>query len=114
VAGARVFLNASRFEDWGIAQMEALAAGTPLATVPTAGPNAALPLARELAPELVAGDHSAAALAEVLRRALELDDAARADYSARARRLLEPYTEESLGRRVADEVLPRLEASSRS
>ena len=114
VAGARVFLNASRFEDWGIAQMEALAAGTPLVTVPTAGPNVALPLARELAPELVAGDHSAAALAEVLRTGLALDDAARADYARRARELLEPYTEDSLRRRVADEVLPRLSASSRS
>ena len=95
--------------------MEALAAGTPLVTVPTAGPNVALPLARELAPELVAADHSAEALAEVLRTGLALGRGrAREHYAARARALMEPYTEESLRRRVASEVLPRLSASSRS
>jgi glycosyltransferase involved in cell wall biosynthesis len=114
VAGARVFLNASRFEDWGIAQMEALAGGTPLVTVPTAGPSVALPLARELAPELVAADHSAEALAGVLRTGLALDEAARRDYAARAAVLLEPYTEESLRRMVAEVVLPRLLSISRS
>ncbi len=114
VAGARVFLNASRFEDWGIAQMEALAAGTPLVTVPTAGPNVALPLARELAPELVAADHSAPALTDVLRTGLALTEAEREDYARRARELLEPYSEASLRRHVAAEVLPRLVASSRS
>lgn len=108
VAGARVFLNASRFEDWGLAQMEALSAGVPLVTVPTPGANAALPLARELAPELVAGERSTEALAGALRAGLALDGAARAAYAQAAERLLEPYREEELRRRVAEEVLPRL------
>jgi len=108
VAGARVFLNASRFEDWGLAQMEALSAGTPLVTVPTPGPNAALPLARELAPELVAGERSATALAGALRAGLALDDEARSAYALAADRMLEPYREPELRRRVAEEILPRL------
>ena len=69
VASSRVFVNASRQEEWGLAQMEALAAGTPLVTVPTPGPNVALPLARGLAPELVARDLSATSLADALRAA---------------------------------------------
>src|SRR5207237_5749852 len=52
----RVYVNASRYEDWGLAQMEALAAGSLLVTVPTAGSNEALALARRLAPQLVAVD----------------------------------------------------------
>ena len=114
VAGARVFVNASRFEDWGIAQMEALAAGTPLVTVPTAGANVALPLARELAPELVAPERSVDALAEALRAGLALDAPARLRYARRALPLLEPYRDEALRRVVAEDVLPRLLAMSRS
>ena len=112
VAGARAFLNASRFEDWGLAQMEALAAGVPLVTVPTPGANAALPLARELAPELVAAERSTEALGRALRAGLALDGAARAEYARAAGRLLEPYREEELRRRVAEEVLPRLLSTS--
>ena len=108
VAGSRVYVSAARYEDWGAAQMEALAAGTPLVTVPTPGPNVALPLARRLAPELVAADSSAAALAEALRAGLALADDARASYAGAARRLLEPYSDEALRAVVAERVLPAL------
>ncbi len=108
VASARVFVNASRHEDWGLAQMEALSAGTPLVTVPSCGANVALPLAAELAPELVAPERTAEALARALRAGLALDEPARKRYAATAERLLEPYRDEELRRRVADEVLPRL------
>jgi len=64
VAGARVFLNASRIEDWGLAQMEALAAGVPLVTVPAPGGNPSLAMARELDARLVAPERTAAALAD--------------------------------------------------
>ncbi len=114
VAAARVFVNASRYEDWGIAQMEALAAGTPLVTVPTEGANAALPLARQLAPELVAGERSTDALAAAIRAGLALDGPARERYATAAATLLAPYREEELRRRVAEEVLPRLLATSSS
>ena len=56
VARSRVFVNASRHEDYGVAQFEALAAGTPVATVPSPGAYEALPLLRHLAPELVVDD----------------------------------------------------------
>jgi glycosyltransferase involved in cell wall biosynthesis len=108
VGASRVYVSAARYEDWGVAQMEALAAGTPLVTVPTPGPNAALPLARELAGELVATGGGAADLAGALRAGLALGDAARADYAARARRLLEPYSDAALRVVVAERVLPAL------
>ena len=108
VAGSRVYISAARYEDWGVAQMEALAAGTPLVTVPTPGPNAALPLARRLAPELVAHDSSTAALADALRRGLAMDDSARGAYAATARRLLEPYSDAALRAVVSERVVPAL------
>jgi hypothetical protein len=108
VAGSRVYVSAARYEDWGVAQMEALAAGTPLVTVPTPGPNAALALARQLAPELVAADSGAPALAGALRAGLALGDAARETYAAAARRLLEPFSDAALRAVVAERVVPAL------
>jgi hypothetical protein len=108
VAGSRAYVSAARYEDWGVAQMEALAAGVPLVTVPTPGPNAALPIARELAPELVAMQSTGSALAEVLRRGLALGDADRAAYATAARRALEPYSSTALASLVAERVVPAL------
>lgn len=108
VARARMFLNASRREDHGLAQLEALAAGTPLVTVPSPGPFEALPLARELAPQLVAGEPSAAALAGALREGLALADGDLAAYADRARALLAPYRRDAVLAVVRDEVLPEL------
>ena len=112
VASARVFVSAARIEDWGLAQMEALAAGTPLVTAPAPGANAALPLARSLAPALVAAQRSAPALAVALRAGLGLDARERAAYAASAAELLEPFGEATLRRRMAQEILPRLLSSS--
>jgi glycosyltransferase involved in cell wall biosynthesis len=108
VGRSRLFVNASRWEDFGIAPMEALAAGTPVATVPTPGSFEALPLALELAPELVAADLSPSALAAAVRAGLGLGGAALASYRERALRLLAPYREEAVGRVVAERVLPAL------
>ncbi len=108
VARSRVFINASRWEDYGIAQFEALAAGTPVATVPSPGQFEALPLLRELAPELVTDKLEYPRLAAAVSEALEWDDAQRADYAARAQRLLEPYRAEALRAVVAQKVLPVL------
>jgi glycosyltransferase involved in cell wall biosynthesis len=101
VARARVFVNASRREDHGLAQLEALAAGCALVTVPSPGPYEALPLARQLAPELVSDD-----LGSALRKGLDLHDPD--GYAARARRLLEPFRPAAVERVVADRVLPAL------
>jgi glycosyltransferase involved in cell wall biosynthesis len=107
-----VFVNASRYEDFGIAQLEALAAGTPLVTVASAGPNVALPVARRLAPELVAERRNPDSLAGALRAGLGLSAQQRAAYGRAARLLLEPYGREELARVVRHEVLPRLLTSS--
>jgi glycosyltransferase involved in cell wall biosynthesis len=97
---ARVFVTAPRREDYGIAQLEALADGCALVTTAAPGPYAALPLARELDPRLVAGD-----LASALRAAL---DAPSAGYADRAAELLAPFRPQTVDRVVAEELLPRL------
>jgi hypothetical protein len=103
VGRARMFVNGSRWEDFGIAPMEALSAGTPLVTVPTPGSFEALPLARELAPELVSED-----LTRALVAALALDSTARAQYAERARDLLRPYRPDAVLATLRDRVLPEL------
>jgi glycosyltransferase involved in cell wall biosynthesis len=108
VARARLFVNASRWEDHGLSQLEALAAGCALVTVPSPGAYEALPLARELAPELVARDLSASALAAALRAGLSVDDAARAAYAERARDLLAPYGRDAVLATLRERVLPAL------
>jgi glycosyltransferase involved in cell wall biosynthesis len=97
---ARVFVCAPRWEDYGIAQLEALADGCLLVTNEGAGPYAALPLARELDPRLV-GD----GLAGALRVAL---DEPAAGYADRAAALLAPFGVEAVDRVVAERVLPAL------
>lgn len=95
---ARVFVTAPRREDYGIAQLEALADGCVLVTNAAAGPYAALPLARALDPRLV-GDG--------LDVRAALDDPVR-DYADRAADALAPFTPGGVDRVVADELLPRL------
>ena len=107
VRRAKAYLNASRWEDFGIAPMEALAAGTPLVTVPTPGSFEALPLARELDPRLVADDDPRD-FVKGIETALAFSDDERADYARRARELLAPYSEDAIARVVAEEVLPGL------
>jgi glycosyltransferase involved in cell wall biosynthesis len=97
---ARVFVCAPRREDYGIAQLEALADGAQLVTTPAPGPYAALPIARELDPRLVGED-----LAGALRVAL---DDPLPDYASRARRALAPFSREAADRVVSQELLPRL------
>jgi Glycosyl transferases group 1 len=97
---ARVFVCAPRREDYGIAQLEALADGCQLVTTAAPGPYAALPIARELDPRLVGED-----LVGALRSAL---DAPRLDYASRARAALAPYSRDAVDRLLARELLPRL------
>lgn len=108
VARARLFVNASRYEDWGLAQMESIAAGTPLVTVPSAGLDEALPIAQRLAPSLVASARSPDALGTALRNGLALDAEAREIYAREAARSLVPYERATLGRTVAEQILPGL------
>jgi glycosyltransferase involved in cell wall biosynthesis len=97
---ARVFVCAPRREDYGLVQLEALAAGCQLVTTTAPGPYVALPIAGQLDARLVGEDLGAA-----LRAAL---DSPREDYAARAAALVEPFTVAAVDRLVADELLPRL------
>ena len=97
---ARVCACAPRREDYGIAQLEALADGCVLVTTPAPGPYAALPIARSLDERLVSEDLEGALLTA-------LQDP-RPDYSALAPAALAPFAREAIDRQVADELLPRL------
>jgi glycosyltransferase involved in cell wall biosynthesis len=105
---ATLFVSASRHEDYGLAQLEALSAGVALVTLPASGPFPALALARELDSRLVAHDPSAPALAAALEAALGMEDAERARYAERARELLQPHSHGELRRRVSERMLPVL------
>ncbi|MEA2215652.1 MAG: hypothetical protein QOK19_1213 [Solirubrobacteraceae bacterium] len=98
---ARVFVTAPRREDYGQAQLEALADGCLLATTPAPGPYAALPIARRLEAGLVEED-----LAAALSRALAHPD--RQGYAARALAELVPLRTAVLDALVAQQLLPRL------
>jgi glycosyltransferase involved in cell wall biosynthesis len=97
---ARVFLCAPRREDYGLVQLEALAAGCLLVTTPAPGPYAALALARTLDPRLVSED-----LAAALRDAL---DAPPAGYEERVAELVEPFGPAAADRLVREQLLLRL------
>jgi hypothetical protein len=98
---SRVFVTAPRREDYGQAQLEALADGCLLVTTPAPGPYAALPIARRLEEGFVDEDLGAA-----LARALAYADRER--YAARALAELAPLRAEAVDARVAGELLPRL------
>jgi Glycosyl transferases group 1 len=100
---ARVFVTAPRREDYGIAQLEALADGCALVTTPAPGPYAALPLARALDPRFVPDGEPG--LAAALRAAL---DGPTGDYAGRALALVARYRPAAVDRTVAEELLPRL------
>ncbi|HTA32790.1 MAG TPA: glycosyltransferase [Solirubrobacteraceae bacterium] len=97
---ARVFVCAPRREDYGIAQLEALADGCLLVSTPAPGPYVALSLALSLDPRLVSED-----LEGALRTAL-CDP--RGDYAARASDALAPFSRAAVDRVVADRLLGRL------
>ena len=95
---ARVFVTAPRREDYGIAQLEALADGCILVSNNAPGPYAALPIARALDNRLV-GKRLA------IRAALDLP---KPDYAERAAAALEPFSRAAVDRVVAERLLPRL------
>jgi hypothetical protein len=97
---ARVFVCAPRREDYGIAQLEALADGCLLVSTPAPGPYVALPIARALDGRLVSDD-----LVSALRTAL-CDPSA--GYAARAQAAITSFQPRLLDRIVAEELLPRL------
>jgi glycosyltransferase involved in cell wall biosynthesis len=101
---ARLYIAASRREEYGIAQLEALADGAMLVSTETALSYPALDIARELDRRLVGPD-----LAGAIRVAL---DDPRAGYAAAAAPLLERFAAASVDRIVAEQVLPALSGSA--
>lgn len=97
---ARVFICAPRREDYGAAQLEALADGCLLVSTAAPGPYTALSIARRLDPRLIGED-----LTKALGIALE-DPAD--GYAERAAVALAPFSRAAIDQRVADELLPRL------
>jgi glycosyltransferase involved in cell wall biosynthesis len=97
---ARIYIAASRREEYGIAQLEALADGAMI--VSSAGPARypALEIARRLDERLIGSD-----LAAAIRLAL---DHPRGDYAAAAAPALERFSAASVDRIVAEQVLPAL------
>jgi glycosyltransferase involved in cell wall biosynthesis len=91
---ARVFVCAPRREDYGIAQLEALADGCQLVTTPAPGPYAALEVARTLDPRLVTEDINAA-----LRVAL---DNPTQRYAERAAQAILPFGRAAVDERVGE------------
>ncbi|HEU4656692.1 MAG TPA: glycosyltransferase [Capillimicrobium sp.] len=98
---ARVFVTAPRREDYGIAQLEALADGCQLVTTRAPGPYAALPIAERLDPRLV-GER----IVPALRAALDDPVPGYAERAAAA--VAERFGRAAVDARVAGELLPRL------
>jgi hypothetical protein len=109
---ARVYVTAPRREDYGIAQLEALADGARVVTTPAPGPYAALPLlagvgAEDGAPVGWVADPAPAALGAAVRAALDdpTDDRIYAEHALNA---ITPFRRATVDRTVADHLLPRL------
>jgi hypothetical protein len=100
VRRSRVYVTAPRREDYGIAQLEALADGCMLVTNRAPGPYVGLGLADRIDSRLVGDD-----LAGAIRLAL---DAPRPGYAAAAAELLEPFSPAAVDRLVAGELLAAL------
>jgi Glycosyl transferases group 1 len=105
---AHAYVGGARWEDFGMAPLEALADGALLVTVPSGGPFEALALARELAPELVAGVVEPDSLAGAIRAAFALSPDRVERYRTEALKEVEPFRPSAVERVVAEEVLPGL------
>jgi hypothetical protein len=105
---ARAYVGGARWEDFGMAPLEALADGALLVTVPSGGPFEALASARELAPELVANAVDPESLAAALRAAFAMPDERAARYRREAAAVVQRFRPEAVQRVVAEEVLPAL------
>jgi glycosyltransferase involved in cell wall biosynthesis len=101
----RVFVNASRREDHGLSQLEALAAGTALVTVASEGPYEALPLAKKLDVGLISPTVTTQSLAFALRAGFQVN---LDDYSQRAAELLRPYRRDAIQQVFEEQVVPAL------
>jgi glycosyltransferase involved in cell wall biosynthesis len=108
LARCQALVTSARWEDFGMAQLEALALGALLVSTATDGPFEALAITRGLAPELVAPDQSTQALADCISRAFALSNEDVAKYRAAASARIAPYLPDAIARTIAEQVLPVL------
>lgn len=108
---AAAYISASAWEGAGIAQLEALAAGTPLVTTPSLGAYEAYPIAWSLAPALVAGQRDADSLSAALAAAFEMTAEDRRLYARAAADEVWPFSRDAADRALALDVLPLLGAA---
>jgi hypothetical protein len=104
---ARAYVTAPRREDYGIAQLEALADGCRVVTVASPGPYAALPLLRTGDLGWIA-EPDPSSLGAALRAAIDADDPT---YAHRALTAIAPFRRAAVDAVVAHDLLPRLLAS---
>lgn len=95
-AAATAYISASRYEEFGVAQMEAFADGVPVVTVSTAGPVEIVPVMRSVAPELVADGIDADTLAGALRTVTGWDCERRAAYRRAAGAASDAYSQDAI------------------
>jgi Glycosyl transferases group 1 len=105
---ARAYVGGARWEDFGMAPLEALADGALLVTVPSGGPFEALEPARRLEPQLVTDSVEPGPLGAAIRAAFGLPAEEVERYRAEAARLIAPFRPEAVQRAVKEEVLPAL------
>jgi hypothetical protein len=108
LARCRACITSARWEDFGMAQLEALALGALLVCTATDGPFEARGIARELKQELVAADQSPDALSGSITFAFGLGEPELVAYRAEASRMLGPYRPAAVASTVAQKVLPAL------
>jgi glycosyltransferase involved in cell wall biosynthesis len=105
---ARAFVTSARWEDFGFAQLEALADGALLVCSATRGPFEALELAREIEPVLCADDLQPESLAVALGRAFEMPEQQAQRYRLAAAERIAAYRPEAIHALIAERVLPAL------
>jgi hypothetical protein len=103
---ARAYVTAPRREDYGIAQLEALADGARVVTTAAPGPYAALPLLRAGGLGWVA-EPDAESFGAAIRGALD-DSSDDAVYAERALEAIAPFRRATVDAIVAQRLLPRL------
>lgn len=104
-AAATAYISASRYEEFGVAQIEALADGVPVVTVSTDGPVEIVPIMRSIAPDLVADGIQARTLADALHAVADWDSKRRAEYRGDAAEAARAYSQDAVRNYLRTAVL---------
>ncbi|MGI8633294.1 MAG: glycosyltransferase family 4 protein [Solirubrobacterales bacterium] len=108
LAEASVYVSASHREDHGITQLEALAAGVPLATTSATGAYEAEPIVEAIDARLIANDRSPHAVAAAVRRAMSYSVEQRERFRAGTQTHTRSMSRPAVDRLLEELVLPVL------